>query len=76
MTGRAIQKYQFAARFTDGVVSWSCGLETDDGAKHELTLRDGEEVPVLQSILRHDATVYFDAKSGMLRTGWDRPGKG
>ena len=75
MGGKAVEKYQFAAQITEGVVNWSFGVQTDDGEKYELTLRDGEEVPVLHAILRKDSTVYFDPKSGTLRTGWNLPGK-
>ena len=75
MGGHAVEKYQFSAQLSEGVVNWSFGVQTDDGKKHELTLRDGEEVPVLHSILRNDSTVYFDPKTGTLRTGWNTPGK-
>lgn len=73
--GHAIQSYQFGASFRDGVVEWAFALKTDDGKQHVLRIRDGEEVPVLHALVRGDSTVYFDAKSQTLRTGWNTPGK-
>lgn len=72
--GQSVKRYQFVAVLRDGVVEWSLALETDDGQRHTLRVRDGEEVPVLLDLLRRDATVYFDPESKTLRTGWNLPG--
>ncbi len=72
--GLSIKRYQFTATLRDGVTEWALHLETDDGARSTLRIRDGEEVPVLLDMLRHDKTVYFDASTGTLRTGWAAPG--
>lgn len=75
MAGGAVDKYQFTAKINDGVIEWSLGLHTDDGEKYHVTITQGEEIPVLHTMLRNDSTVYYDAKAGTLRTGWNTPGK-
>ncbi len=70
-----VKRYQFAASFSDGVVSWTFFVQTEDGETHAIPIRDGEEVPLLNEICRRDATIYYDPKSGTLRTGWNAPGK-
>ncbi|MEP0847674.1 MAG: hypothetical protein HRF50_12765 [Phycisphaerae bacterium] len=72
--GQAVRRYQVAATMRDGVVEWSLWLETDDGQKHALRIRDGEEIPVLVDLLRRDKTVYYDAAALTLRSGWSAPG--
>lgn len=73
--GAPVTHYQWLATFRDGVVEWRLGVQTSAG-QHLIPIRDGEEVPVLLDILRQDATVYFDAENGTLRTGWSTPGEG
>lgn len=75
MGARAIEKYEFSATMREGVIEWSLGLQTDDGQKHALRVRDGEEVPILLDLLRHDTTVYFDPAGPTVRTGWNAVGK-
>ncbi len=72
--GQAIVRYQLLATFHDGAASWRLLLETKDNRSHDLTIRDGEEVPVLLELLRGDKSVYFDARTGTLGTGWNFPG--
>jgi hypothetical protein len=72
--GLPIKRYQVTAGFRDGVVEWSLHLETDDGERHQLIVRDGEEVPLLLEICRHDRSIYFDSERRVLRTGWNFPG--
>jgi hypothetical protein len=74
-TGHPVRKYQFSATLREGVVEWTFGVQTDDGVDHIVPIRDGEEVPVLRDICRHDGTIYFDGESRTLRTGWNVPGK-
>lgn len=74
--GVSVERYQFLARIHDGVVEWSVGFETQGGTQHVLPLKDGEEVPVLADLLRRDPTMYYDAESGTLRTGWNATGDG
>jgi hypothetical protein len=73
--GRPVKRYQVAARLRDGLVEWSFALETDDGERYVLPIRDGEEIPVLRDLCRRDPTVYFDPNSSTLRSGWNLPGR-
>jgi hypothetical protein len=73
-TGLPVTRYQFLASFADGVVEWTLCLETDDGKRHSIRLRDGEEVPILLELCRRDKSLYYDDKFGALRTGWNFPG--
>lgn len=73
--GHPVVKYQFAARVRDGLVSWTMGIQTDDGVEHVVELREAEEVPLLREICRSDATIYYDGETQTLRTGWNVPGK-
>lgn len=72
--GLHVNKYRFTAKFSDAVVSWALSVETEGGQKFQIPLRDGEEVPVLLSIFKGDAHVYFDPKESRLSTGWNVPG--
>jgi len=72
--GSPVQKYQVTAAFKNGVVEWSFAVQTDDGERYSMPVRDGEEIPVLLDLLRRDKTVYFDVKTQSLRTGWNTPG--
>jgi hypothetical protein len=74
-TGLPVARYQLIASLADSVVHWRLGLETDDGRRHEIALRDGEEVPILLDLLRGDKHVYFDERTRALRTGWNFPGE-
>jgi len=65
----ALSKYEVSAAFREGVVEWSLHLQTEDGRKHAVRVRDGEELPILIDILRRDATVYFSPSTSTLRTG-------
>ncbi len=69
-----VNKYAVAATFMDRVVGWKFIVETDDGARHEFPLRDGEEVPVLLDLCRHDETLFYDPASKTLSTGLNNPG--
>lgn len=73
-TGLPVSRYQFLAALRDGVVEWRLALETDDGRRHELRLRDGEEVPILMELFKNDRSTYFDAGGAVLRSGWNFPG--
>jgi hypothetical protein len=73
-TGIPVSRYQFQAAYREGILEWSLGLETNDSARHELRIRDGEEIPILMSILQTDKSVYYHAESKTLRTGWNFPG--
>lgn len=72
--GQPIVRYQLLATITEGIVSWRLVLETKDNRQHEMPIRDGEEVPVLLELIRGDKSVFFDASSGTLGTGWNFPG--
>ncbi|MFH1748975.1 MAG: hypothetical protein ABIG44_18240 [Planctomycetota bacterium] len=72
--GLHVNKYQVAARVADGLVEWRFAVETEDGQQHELSIRDGEEIPVLLDIVRRDTTVHYDPVNGALSTGWNNPG--
>lgn len=72
--GQPVRKYEVRARFEQDVVRWTFAFMTDDGEKHELPLRDGEEVPLLLDMCHRDWTVYFDSASKTFRTGWNTPG--
>lgn len=72
--GAAVRKYQLGVTLRDGIAQWSLAVETDDGQRHVAPVRDGEEVPVLLDLLRHDKTVYYDPEQCLLRTGWNVPG--
>ena len=72
---RPIGKYEVTAAFREGVVEWSLGLQTDDGKKHNVRVRDGEELPILIDLLRRDKTVYFSASQSTIRTGMDAVGQ-
>lgn len=76
ISGKPISKYQVAAKLRDGVVEWTFAVQTDDGQFHVLPVRDGEEMPILIQMCRDDNTVYFDAATGTLRSGWNSPGEG
>lgn len=75
-TGLPVARYQLLAVFVDGVIEWRLCMETDDGTRHVLPVRDGEEVPILLDLFRHDKAVYFDPNQRALRTGWNFPGDG
>ncbi|MFO0837874.1 MAG: hypothetical protein U1D55_05060 [Phycisphaerae bacterium] len=69
-----VNKYQVSATFQDRLVSWKFVVETDDGARHEFALRDGEEVPILLDLCRHDDSLFFDKATQTLSTGMNDPG--
>lgn len=73
--GLHVKKYRFTAKFVDSIVEWAISVETDDGQKFRVPLRDGEEVPVLHGLLRADPHVYFDPQEFKLSTGWNNPGE-
>lgn len=70
----AVRKYQVAATFKNAVVEWTFAVETEEGEKHFLPVRDAEEIPVLVDLCRNDPTVYFDEKTCTIRSGWNSPG--
>jgi hypothetical protein len=72
--GQHVDKYQVAARFREGVIEWSVGLQTDSGERYTLSVRDGEEIPVLLDIFRRDPTIYFAPQTQTLSSGWNDPG--
>jgi hypothetical protein len=73
--GKPITRYQVYATIIEGVVEWTFAIETEGGERHNLQLRDGEEVPLLLDLCRNDRTMYFDKSSNVLRTGWNLPGR-
>lgn len=74
-SGQPVARYQVFATIIEGVVEWTFAIQTEDGERHNLQLRDGEEVPLLLDICRHDQTIYYDKESKVLRTGWNVPGR-
>lgn len=73
--GHPVKRYQVCASFRDGVIEWSLALETDDGRKHVMVVQDSDDLPLLHRLCHDDATIYYDEKSRILRTGWNVPGK-
>lgn len=73
--GLPINKYQLAMIFREKTVEWRFSVETEDGARHELAVPDGAEVPILLDMLRRDMTMYFDPQTRALSTGWNDPGE-
>ncbi|MCC6358426.1 MAG: hypothetical protein IT450_06770 [Phycisphaerales bacterium] len=71
---KAVDKYEITAKFCDGAVAWSFCLLLEDGTKHTVDIKDGEEVPILMEICRRDWTVYYDAPTQTFSTGLNRPG--
>ena len=72
--GLAVRKYEVRAQFEEGVVRWTFALQTEDGGKYEIDVRDGEEVPILMDLCKRDWTVFYDPQSKTFRTGWNTPG--
>ena len=73
--GRRVGKYQLTASFHQGLVAWTLTLETDGGERFALPIKDGEEVPILLDICQADASLFYDAETRTLSTGWNDPGK-
>jgi len=73
--GRPVRRYQISARFRNGLVEWSFAVETEDGERYVIGIRDGEEIPVLRELCRCDPTIYFDPQTSTLRSGWNLPGR-
>lgn len=71
---KAVDKYEITAKFTEGSVAWTFCMLLEDGSKHSVDIKDGEEVPILMDICRRDWTVYFDAATKTFSTGLNRPG--
>lgn len=69
-----VHKYQVVARFRENRVDWSLMLETSDGQKHVVPVCDGAELPVILDVVRRDRTIFYDAKSRSLTSGWNDPG--
>lgn len=74
-SGEAVMKYQIGATLKNGVVEWTFALQTEDGKQHYFPIRDAEEIPALLDMCRHDMTIYFDATTSTIRSGWNTPGK-
>jgi len=72
--GQHVDKYQIVATLRGGTVEWHLLLQTEDGEQHNLTVRDGEEIPILLKLLLKDSSMYFNPQSGALSTGWNDPG--
>jgi len=72
--GLPVSRYQFMAVFRDGVIDWSLAFETKGGERHTLSIRDGDDVPLLYQMLQGDKSVYYHGPSNSLRTGWNFPG--
>lgn len=75
-SGVLVERYQFLSQIRDGVVEWTMSVEVQGGTQYVLPLKDGEEVPILADFLRRDRTMYYDAESKTLRTGWNPTGDG
>lgn len=69
-----IRRYQIVAQFRDGGVNWMFEVETADGQRASLDVRDGEEIPLLLDICRRDWTIFFQRDTQTLTTGWNIPG--
>ncbi|MBL8877506.1 MAG: hypothetical protein JNG88_00175 [Phycisphaerales bacterium] len=69
-----VHKYQVVARFRENRVDWNLMLETSDGQKHVVPVCDGAELPIILDVVRRDRTIFFDAKSCSLSSGWNDPG--
>jgi hypothetical protein len=70
-----VNKYCVSARVAGGVVEWTFSVETDDGERHDLPIRDGEEIPILLSLVQKDTEVFYDPHTKTLSTGWNDPGE-
>lgn len=73
-SGEAVKKYQIGATIKNGVIEWTFALQTEDGGQHVFPIRDAEEIPTLLDMCRRDTTIYFDAMTGTIRSGWNSPG--
>lgn len=71
---KPVDRYEITAKFSDGAVAWAFTVQLEDGSKHSVEIRDGEEVPILMEICRRDWTVYFDPATKTFSTGLNRPG--
>lgn len=72
--GLPVSKYKVTAAIEGGVVLWSLGIETENGDRHEISVRDGEEIPILLAMAKGDGQIFYDAATGRLTTGWNDPG--
>jgi hypothetical protein len=72
--GKSVSKYEVAASFQDGVLTWTFGVMTEDGVKHSWDVRDGEEIPILMELCRRDWTIYYNPETKRLSSGWNTPG--
>jgi hypothetical protein len=72
--GELVHKYNVSVQVGGYGVKWTLALETSSGQRHQLTLSNGTDVQNALHLVRGDKSLYYDAKSQTLSTGWNDPG--
>lgn len=72
--GNYVHKYRFSATVQPDYVSWKLSLQLDTGEHVEVPIRAGEEIPLLLELCRRDRSLFWNAQTRTLTTGWNDPG--